>query len=135
MIDLDALEALLEEATPLPWSDRRQEFQERHAVLSRRSGQWRARPGHHIRQTWVCLITGPQQGSYSYPDEWDYPHVIALRWSSIKGDGLANFMPGQDEGLIIAAVNALPELIRELRELRAGVKGTEQQQPSSERIP
>ena len=127
MVDLDALEALLEEATPLPWTDRTQEFLERHAVLSPRSGEWEARPGHHIRQTWVCLITGPQRGSYRYPDEWDYPHVIALRWSAIKGDGLANFMPGQDEGLIIAAVNALPELIRELRELRAGVRDTEQQ--------
>ena len=126
MVDLDALEALLEKATPLPWTDRRQEFQERHAVFSWRTRKWRARPGHRIRQTWVCLITGPQRAPYSHLDEWDYPHVIALQWSSIKGDALGGFMRHKDAELIIAAVNALPELIRELRELRAGVKDTEQ---------
>ena len=134
MIDLDALEALLEEATLLPWTDRTKEFRERHALYSTRTDTWRARPGHHVRQTWVRLITGPPRAPYFHLDEWDYPHVIALQWSSIKGDALGGFMRHENAELIIAAVNALPELIRELRELRAGLKGTVQQQPSSERI-
>ena len=127
MTDLDALEALLKKATQLPWTNRRQQFLESHAVPADEPNRWKARLEHNIRDTWACLITGPQypaQDDYE-PDEWDYPHAIALRWTDIKGDRLSNFLPEADEKLIVAAVNALPELIQELRELRDGVRDAE----------
>jgi hypothetical protein len=53
------------------------------------------------------------------PEERDYCHVTA---ESVDIDeALALFVPEADAALIVAAINALPALIAELRDLRAAL--------------
>src|SRR3990167_5607026 len=99
--------------TPGPWTWREDEFRSKYMVRMR-NGNWRAKPGQRVNNSWVILLTGPALDPAIPPqhmDEWDYPHVLALRWASVRGTGLVNLGPSLADARLIAAA---PELLAAL---------------------
>ena len=103
-----------------------------------RNGDWRALPGRNSRDTHVFLLVGPRFDGEGPPteaaydpaspdhrnfDEYDYKRVMALPWRYIRGDGIVNVTPSDDDAAFIAAARtAVPALIAEIRRLRAAAQ-------------
>ena len=89
------------------------------------------RPGRRAMDSWLVLLTGPMREPQreftredilkGYPDEWDFPHIFALRWSQIKGKELWNATPNDADAELIANapadIKALIEEVERLREM------------------
>jgi hypothetical protein len=128
MLDLEPIKKRLAAATPGPWAWREDMFRLKY-MQQLKNGQWRAKPGKSANSSWVMLLTGPMRAPRinfteenilcGYPDEWDFPHIIALRWSDIKGKSLVNVAPSRaDAELIANAPNDIAALIEEVEKLR-----------------
>ena len=105
--------AEMAERTPGPWTWRENEFRPKY-MQQLRNGSWRAKPGRKSRDSWVALLTGPLRDppiAEIHRDEWDYPHIIALRWGQIRGGSLVNVMPNPADASLIAAA---PEMLAAL---------------------
>lgn len=134
MLDLTPIKERLAKATPGPWTWREDDFRPKY-MKQKRDGNWMARPGRKAKDSWVMLLTGPPHASVregfaqediqrGYPDEWDFPHIFALRWNQIKGKSLVNAVPGSDDAKLIANaptdIKALIEEVERLRDLLSG---------------
>ena len=105
--------------TPGPWTWREEEFRPKY-MQRMRNGRWRAKPGRRAKESWVLLLTGPTTSPTIPPqhrDEYDYPHILALRWAYIRGTHLYNLGPSPANARLIAAA---PNLLEELRYIEAG---------------
>jgi len=132
MLDLKPIKERLEKATPGPWAWREDDFRPKY-MKQKRDGTWMARPGCRATDSWVMLLTGPARKPCAdpipenimrgYPDEWDFPHIVALRWDQIKGKSLWNATPGPGDAKFIAnAPTDIKALIEEVERLRGLVK-------------
>lgn len=138
MLDLTPIKERLSKATPGPWAWRQDAFLPKYMdPVKSKPGHWRARSKGSAKRSWVMLLTGPQQRILKdelpdeltpenvrsgLPDEWDFPHIIALRWSSIKGNTLFNATPClADAELVANAPSDIAALIGEVERLRAAL--------------
>ena len=139
MLDLEPIKNRLAAATPAPWVWREDLFRPKY-MKQLRSGDWRAKPGRSALNSWVMLLTGPVRWPQKeedvteenilrgYPDEWDFPHIIALRWRNIRGESLINSTPNDDDAVLIAsAPTDIRALIEEIERLRALLPGQKEQ--------
>ena len=131
MLDLGPIKRRLAESTPGPWKWREEIFRQKY-MIRMKNGRWRARPGKDAGRSWVMLLTGPLTHSgigypeetleniiAGYPDEWDYPHIIAIRWNQIRPKSLVNACPSKaDADLIANAPTDLADLVEEVEKLR-----------------
>ena len=138
MIDLEAIKKRLRNATPGPWTWREDTFRPKY-MKQKKNGHWMAKPGRRASQSWVMLLTGPMRAPRKeftqediirgYPDEWDFPHIFALRWEALKAKSLFNATPSDaDAELIANAPSDIKALIEEVERLRALVTAAERQQ-------
>jgi len=129
-LDIEPIKKRLAKATPGPWEWREDVFRPKY-MKRKRDGKWMARRGKRAVQSWVALLTGPPRNSHTppptleniergYPDEWDYPHIIALRWSDFRAKSLINALPSPDDMALIAnAPTDIKALVKEVERLRA----------------
>lgn len=137
---IDEVLRLDAEATKGPWWDARNWFQSRHAKLSR-NGNWRAKIGRRVRDTWMLLICAPLNGDKwgstelggippatkawdeyadahgpgNLVDEFDFHHVASMRWSNYKGTHWTTPLVDKDAELITTYRTAAPKLARALQ--------------------
>lgn len=98
--------------TPGPWEWREKEFDEKYCK-KKRDGTLIARAGRKIRDRWIMLLTGPQRypiGDGEKVDEWDYPHIIALRWEDLKTSSWSGG-PSENDMKLIAASPVMYDFI------------------------
>jgi hypothetical protein len=132
MLDLEAIKERLRKATPGPWAWRENDFRPKY-MKQKKNGWWMARPGRRADQSWVMLLTGPIHASFrdkeftpedfqrGFPDEWDFPHILALRWAQVRVKSLFNVAPKDaDMELIANAPADIKALIEEVERLRNG---------------
>lgn len=121
LLDLDAIEMRCAAATPGPWAWITDRMNDRVSKRTQTGGR-RALPGRRLRDLWVYLLAGPpRQGGdvKEWMDPWDFPHVIALPWASVKGTTVTGFPSKDDEAFIAAARTDVPALVSEVRRLSA----------------
>lgn len=115
---IEQIKSRLGKATPGPWAWQEDRFNVRKSRSS--------------RDQWVYLLTGPRKGetpALGRDDEWDYPHVMALKWSSVKGQTLVNVAPGESNEEFIANSRADIEwLVAEVERLERELKGIPEDQ-------
>lgn len=129
MLDLEPIKERLKKATPGPWAWREDDFRPKY-MKQKKDGSWMSRPGCRGDRSWVMLLTGPPHASIKegftqediqrgYPDEWDFRHIIALRWNQVRGKSLVNVSPFPEDAKLIAhAPTDLKALIEEVERLR-----------------
>lgn len=116
-------------ATPGPWAWREDQFREKY-MQRLSNGNWRARPGKRASDSWVMLLTGPLHWTIptsftpeeieQATDEWDYPHILALRWNQVRGNTLFNAAPFAHDAAFIAATRTdVPDLLADAQASRA----------------
>ena len=131
MLDLEPIKKRLAAATPGPWAWREDMFRPKY-MKQMKNGNWRGKSGKSAKRSWVMLLTGPlhepkfdfDEGNIlqGYPDEWDFPHIIAIRWDDIKGTSLLNATPlPEDAALIENAPIDIAMLLEEVERLRQRV--------------
>jgi len=142
------MQQLANNATKGPWWDARNWFQSKHAKRMS-NGNWRAKAGRKIRDTWALLICAPGETSNyganavgglppktsSYDDhqsnnigksrdewdvdEFDFQRVVGMRWSQIKGTMWSDPMHDDDAAFIAAARCGVPALCAEIETLES----------------
>ena len=129
--ELDRLEKLASKATPGPWEWAEDRFNWKYR-RRKKDGTFAAKAGKRLTDSWVFCLVGPhswcppgrpvdpETGIPRGLDEHDYHHVMGLRWFHVKVKTLFNVSPSPaDEAFIAASRSAVPELIAEVRRLRA----------------
>ncbi|AEB08420.1 hypothetical protein [Desulfobacca acetoxidans] len=127
-LDLEPIKERVAKATPGPWAWRENDFRPKY-MEKMRNGKWRARPGAKADQAWVMLLAGPpsKHAAELTPfnilcgdvDEYDFPHIIGLRWAQVKGKALLGVVPlPADAELIANAPTDIKALIEEVERLR-----------------
>mgnify|MGYP001612893948 FL=1 len=109
---------MTQQHTPGPWSWREDEFRSKY-MQRMRNGNWRAKSGHRANESWVFLLTGAVRNPTipeNHRDEWDYPHVLALRWVNVRGKSVYGAGPKPADASLIAAT---PDLLEALKDLTA----------------
>lgn len=128
ILNIEAIKARLAAATPGPWAWREDMFRYKY-MQQLNSGKWRAKPGKDANRSWVMLLTGPMRSPQKefnqddiiqgYPDEYDFPHIIALRWGQVRSKCLVNVTPNPpDADLIAHAPTDIRALLEEVDRLR-----------------
>jgi hypothetical protein len=128
MIDIEPIKKRLAAATPGPWRWMEDIF--RHKYMERmKNGSWRAKPHKKAENSWLMLLTGPVHPSVQnfnqdginngFPDEYDFPHIIAIRWGDLKKKSIFNATPRRHDAEFISnAPIDIAMLIEEVERLR-----------------
>jgi len=123
---LQELRRIAEAATPGPWEWREREHNERIRK--------RERAGRRSRRQFVYCLQGPPLSGVApeHRCEFDYHNVMSLRWDQVKGTALtgvapspadADFIATFDPPTVLALLDEIERLRRELDRIRGGVTG------------
>jgi hypothetical protein len=95
---LEEIKERLRKATKGPWKWREQDLNER---IYKRTGRSRSKC-RKKDGVWLYHLSGPCRLEESgYVDGWDYPPVMYRQWSQIRGTGVVNATPTEDNAAFI----------------------------------